>query len=146
MPPLPCNTVAIVTMAISVLNVILHSSGAFLLVSTMKRNKRSCQHLYLINLASTQLTKHVLNFFLLLHMYDLIKISHKWASFNYFLSCACVYFLYIPAMFFITGDRLLMGIYGMRYTAVCTRHKTIVLLGTKWMLYIVNIYDEYTLS
>ena len=113
---------------ICVINLILHGTGSYIFISTFLTPSSlttitkvyTIQRVYLINLSLTEMMKNII-----LMSYDIIRWWHPSYTFPYL---TIVYengvaYLYIIAMFLITGDRLLATHLGIRYQLIWSGRK-----------------------
>ena len=130
-------------------NVILHSFGIFLLVKC-HRSKNKIQYFFLGNLAASELMKNLV--YTGYDILSIIKYQHNRFDRNFlnnvlvFLKClsgTSVYYSYVLANVFITGDRIACVYYSARYSFIWTLYKSKVLLLSTWLFCLLTMIPVY---
>ena len=125
--------------ALLVFNVALHSTGCYLLHSTIKKGRGYIQQLFIMNLSVSELLKNLLKLFrytiqLTGLFYTLpqalnvavfyVRLNHIWG----------VYMLSYLSMLYITADRLLATTLNLKYKLYITELKAKVLVVFSWVV------------
>ena len=113
-------------------NIVLHSTGIFLLVVLYKKGNRGFPKLYIINLACSGLAWNMLA--AALNVITAITRSYNHTGLAlWFALWTGVNFNVICAMFYITGDRLLQVWLNIKYTFHWNVRKTSILIISTWI-------------
>ena len=127
-----------VEIILCVCNLLLHSSGSYLLLCLHRARKATIQQTYNVNISVTLIVKHCLliNFpiFRLLDIYGIgthVRIVLTYIQVNYFTGIG---FIYYASIFYITFDRLFGIITGIRYRTYWNSKRTKRLVFGTWMI------------
>ena len=125
------HIIQIVLLTLDVINVLLHIFALYLLKVTYTGRRRTVQHLFLINLSTTELFRNIL--YIVSDVFQM-RGNMKAASFVYYVSWTFAYSAYFFAMVVITGDRLAAVRLSVRYKVVWGKSKTFGLILLTWLL------------
>ena len=117
------------------LNSFLHAFGFILLLSTL-RQKKTPQHLYLLNLSLIECLNNICQTVMFTGgiLYGFGPDSEvPWVPVTISVYFALTLYLYWSIMFLITADRLLATLLHIRYKSVCTFRRVAVSLCVMWV-------------
>ena len=114
----------------SLLNIIIHASGCYLLNCA---KKTSLQKIYLLNLAATLLVKHAVLIAspILIMLGRINTLGFQYFSVNYTTG---VGFLYYTSIYYITIDRLFGILASLKYAVYWNRTKAMLQIKLTWMV------------
>lgn len=130
----------IILLVINISNVIIHSIGAYILVSLYKTSRQKTQRLFLIHLSITEC---------LVNLFEVIRIIptffaldsrgsgsgiHAFREYALIASFACVSLVYYCVMLWITLDRLVLIASGVNYNSYWNERKSRVLMLATWLV------------
>ena len=118
-----------------IINSFLHAVGFTLLLLTW-RKKKTPQHFYLINLALLECWHSICMTVITFcgPQYGIEDSTSLWMLILMAIVFTFNNYMYISILSVITADRLLAAIFHMRYKAVCTLHRTKILMGVIWIV------------
>ena len=136
-------------LTLDIVNILFQSFCSYLLLVIYRRGTRtSCNQLFLLNLAFSEVYANIVLsvrdvFNLCIDLCDDKDIVRKifWCINIYFVTGVC--YIYISAMFYITGDRLFHILLHFTYNAHWSVEKTIKLIACTWL---VNVVLSLTMS
>lgn len=115
-------------------NIILHSLGLYLLICAYRRNSKTAQKLFLINLALTECIANFIKFGLLADsLFNTQNDDIIVQKIIIFLGSG-FYYEYMVTMFLITGDRLFGVLYPIRYSVSVSASKALKLIIGNWFV------------
>ena len=131
------STIDVLLTLLYVSSVILHTLGSYLQIRLYKEGKDSVQLVYLINLALTEAIGCTLGLFAL-HIPKLMSISPRtnpvYGEFHKYVSVVLytLPLIYYTNYIYITVDKLLYIILGIKYHVYCTINRTLKLIKATW--------------
>ena len=125
------SSASILLLVLDFINLLVHSVGLYLLLSLSKGRHKTPQHLFLINLSISSITKNIFYTF-----DDVATIVSTLASkffsnlkiYVYYTFLSAAYDFYLFSLLYLTCDRLMITLFHVRYSTVWNLVKTKVLL------------------
>lgn len=136
----PCGITEIL---LSFANLVIHGLGSYLLVCILKDGRGTIQQFFITNLSVSLIFKHIvmINFpiFRMIHIkYRLNSdIMLSYIQMNYFTGIGLIYY---SSIFYITFDRLMGILTGVKYPAYWNKSKTKKLIGVTWFLGLIGCF------
>ena len=127
---------------LTVLNLLFHSIGSFLLVTQYRNGKKTVQQMFIINLSLTELSASIV--MLLEEVPELIPLDVSVSrvietiSEYIYVIIYVIFCLYYISMVYITMDRFLGILLNFKYPLYWNRTKTRYLLTTTWLVSIIT--------
>lgn len=118
----------------SIINVVLHSIGCYLLLLQQKRQSGdSPRDIFVINLSIIELVKNLTTIFS-----NNLVVEHTEENLFYLFNILWnMNFIYFVSMILITTDRLLAALLNLKYRVYCTYKRKRYIIVTQWMLGII---------
>lgn len=126
---------SILTLTLSLANVLLHGVGIYLLWCLRRYSRLKIQNFYLMSLSSSELLMNLLNIFInLFEMSDRDgKVAQNLNKYLVIMNFTGIAFVFHASMIFITFDRLLELLLNIRYPVYWNEEKTKLLLLCTWL-------------
>ena len=127
----------IVLSVLSSINLCLHITGSYLLISLYKGGQKSVQHILLINLSFSEIAFNMIILpFSVTGILSQLKHSKVLREAQFMIEIfqiTGVYYLYYISMMYLTADRMVATILNIRYRNICTTSKVKKLLIVTWV-------------